>query len=191
MKTIPLLTGDRTILSLCDYSGAWSRPYRDAGYNVIQVDLKLNGDVRLFRYPGAVHGILAAPPCTDFAVSGARWWKDKSDEQLVQSLSIVDACIRLATVCDPEWWVLENPVGRLKDYIGDPVMYFDPCDFGDSYTKKTALWGRFNTNLPRTPVEATEGSKMHLQYGGKSERTKELRSITPAGFAQAFFAANP
>jgi hypothetical protein len=63
----------KTILSLCDYSGSWSKPYRDAGYKVIQVDIKHGQDVRLFEFPGQVHGILAAPPCTHLASSGARW----------------------------------------------------------------------------------------------------------------------
>jgi len=69
-------------------------------------------------------------------------------------------------------------------------MYFDPCDFGDPYTKKTALYGNFNTHLKRTPVKPVEGSKMHRLYGGKSEKTKAARSITPEGFARAFFEAN-
>lgn len=63
----------KTILSLCDYTGAWSDPYRDAGYDVIMVDLANGKDVRLLPYPtGRVHGILAAPPCTHFALSGTR-----------------------------------------------------------------------------------------------------------------------
>lgn len=51
----------RTILSLCDYTGAWSQPYADAGYNVVRVDIKYGDDVRLFKLPDyPVHGILAA-----------------------------------------------------------------------------------------------------------------------------------
>lgn len=52
----------KTILSLYDFSGVWSQPYRDAGYNVIQVDLKRGQDVRTLEYPGPLHGILAAAP---------------------------------------------------------------------------------------------------------------------------------
>lgn len=50
--------------------------------------------------------------------------------------------------------------------------------------------GWFNTDLKKTPVDPTEGSKMHRLYGGKSERTKMMRSITPMGFANAFYEAN-
>ena len=61
-----------TILSLCDFTGSWSRPYREAGYHVVQVDLQHGQDVRLLRrLAEPVHGILAAPPCTHFSRSGA------------------------------------------------------------------------------------------------------------------------
>ncbi len=180
----------RTVLSLCDYTGAWSQPYRDAGYNVVQIDLQRGGgDVRLMERPTfPVHGILAAPPCTVFAGSGARW--PRTDEDMIEGLSIVDACLRLVVTCRPDWWVLENPIGKLTRYLGKPRMYFNPCDYGDPYTKRTALWGDFDTNLIQTPVEPTEGSKMWAQFGGKSMRTKNARSATPEGFARAFQAAN-
>lgn len=189
---------DKTILSLCDFSGNWSQPYRDAGYNVIQVDLKFGDDIRLLKYPGKVHGILAAPPCTHFASSGARWWAGKGDGPLIENLALVDACLRLVAVCEPEWWVLENPVGRLKTYLGPYKMIFNPNEYAgwadepdkEAYTKKTCLWGNFK--VPHTkPVAPVLGSMLWKNYGGKSERTKAARSITPQGFARAFFEANP
>lgn len=109
---------------------------------------------------------------------------------MLEGLSIVDACLRLVVSCKPAWWVLENPVGILKRWIGDPVMRFDPCDYGDPYTKKTCLWGSFTQPI-KTPVEPTEGSRMHYSVGGKSKATKRFRSQTPTGFARAFFEANP
>jgi len=189
MTTIPLLTRARVILSLCDYTGEWSRPYAEAGYDVRQIDLGHGQDVRLLAWPGIVHGILAAPPCTQFAGSGARWWEAKGEGAIVEGLSVVDACLRLVAVCRPRWWALENPVGRLDRWIGPPTFTFQPCWYGDPYTKKTHLWGQFNTNLPRRPVEPTEGSKMHKLP--PSPNRQRLRSVTPAGFAQAFMEANP
>lgn len=184
----------KTILSLCDYTGNWPSPYRDAGYDVLQFDVQSmgrDGDIRLLRIADLppIHGILAAPPCTVFANSGARW--PRTDEAMIEGLSIVDAVIRLAWALKPEWWVMENPVGKLTKIIGPPRMYFNPCDYGDPYTKRPGLWGDFNADLPLSPVEPTEGSKMHTQYGGKSAATKNARSATPMGFARAFFAANP
>ena len=192
----------KTILSLCDYSGIWSDPYREAGYNVIQIDLKHGDDCRLLTLDdiGSVYGLLSAPVCTAFSSAGARHWKKKEEEgneQLIEGLSIVDATLRFVYLKKPKFWVLENPVGRLRDYIGHHKMTFQPCEFGgwcddpteDAYTKRTCLWGDFK-EPEKKPVDPVDGSKMHRLYGGKSERTKEMRSMTPRGFARAFFTAN-
>jgi len=178
-----------TILSLCDHSGAWSQPYRDAGYDVVQVDIKRGQDVRLFgALPFPVRGVLAAPPCTHFASSGARWWAGKGQSAIFEGLSVVDACLRIIAIHKPQWWALENPVGRLVTWLGKPRMAFDPADYGDPYTKRTLLWGDFTPPL-MAKVAATEGSKMHLLP--PSPERSALRSVTPAGFARAFFEANP
>jgi hypothetical protein len=78
---------DKTILSLCDHSGAWSAPYAAAGYAVKQIDLKLANpqDVRLLKCPGRLYGILAAPPCTVFAISGNRW--TRTDRDLIEEFN--------------------------------------------------------------------------------------------------------
>lgn len=175
----------RVILDLCAGSGEWSRPYVEMGYDVRRVDpVRGTGDVRLMLYPGRVHGILAAPPCTVFANSGARW--PRTDADYIEGLSVVDACLRFVLMCSPVWWVLENPIGKLKRWIGPPKLYFQPCDFGDPYTKKTCLWGRFADPL-RSPVEPLEGSKMHRM----SSSHRAQRAVTPSGFAKAFAEANP
>lgn len=178
------------ILDLCGGTGSWSKPYRDAGYNVRVIDPLADGsDVRLFeRIKEPVHGILAAPPCTHFSRSGARWWKDKGSAALLEGLSVADACLRVIFAHRPKWWAMENPVGRLRKYLGDPILIFNPCDYGDPYTKRTLLWGSFT--IPRqTPVAPTEGSKMWKLPPGPDRW--RLRSATPQGFARAFFAANP
>lgn len=196
---------NKIILSLCDYSGNWSHYYRTAGYDVRLVDLKHGSDVRLYPYiDKPVYGILAAPPCTAFTVSGAQYWQAKDEDgTTLDALALVDACLRMVAIYQPIFWALENPVGRLSRWIGKPKMYFNPCDFGgyvdgmDAYTKKTGLWGKFNKPKPN-PVEpefviAKNGdrySKIHWFTGGKTERTKEIRSVTPLGFAKAFFEAN-
>jgi len=155
------------------------------------VDPLVDGrDVRMLGIdgiPSSVTGVLAAPPCTHLASSGARWWSDKGPEALLESMSVVDACIRIVQVVKPRWWALENPVGRLSRYLGEPRYRFDPCDHGDPYTKKTCLWGDF-TIPSKSPVEPTEGSKMHL-LPPSADRWR-LRSETPQGFAKAFFEAN-
>ena len=91
-----------TVLSLCDESGVWSEPYVQAGYDVRRVDLAHGADVRLFQaLPYPVRGVIAAPPCTQFASSGARWWQGKGQDVLLEALSVVDACLRIIAVHQP------------------------------------------------------------------------------------------
>ena len=177
----------QVILSLCDGLGSWSQPYVDNDYDVIRVDLNAGHDVRLLQLPAKpIHGVLAAPPCTMFANSGARW--PRTPEQMLDALSVVDACLRIIMVTEPVWWVLENPHGKLSRYLGPPRMTFQPNDYGDDYTKLTCLWGRF-TEPARTPVPAVAGSRMHFLPPGPERAA--LRSVTPEGFARAFYEANP
>lgn len=210
------------ILDLCGGTGAWSRHYRDNGYRVIIVDPLAEphpdnylGRVEDFLWDkqhgyvdladADVVGILAAPPCTEFSGSGARWWASKEKETpglLEAAMDTVITCYNIALyyrIYDSfnlRWWVMENPVGRMQKVvlerrdidIGKWVMTFQPCDYGDPYTKRTCLWGDF-TEPVKTPVEPTEGSKIHLM--APSEDRWRLRSMTPPGFAKAFFEANP
>lgn len=90
-----------------------------------------------------VHGILAALPCTDFAASGARWWEGKDAEGKTDlSVELAYQTLEIIEHLKPAWWVIENPVGRLDRLVLElkefGPQYFDPCDFGDPYTKKQA-----------------------------------------------------
>lgn len=162
-----------------------------------------------------VVGILAAPPCTDYSGSGAQYWKAKDlNGTTAASNLLMEKTLEIVDYYKPAFWAMENPVGRLrrmlrgeykpgepqinvpdslKDVVKDINHAFHPCDYGDPYTKKTLLWGTFNNDLIKTEVEPIRSNKQGswLQsLGGKSERTKELRSVTPPGFARAFFEAN-
>lgn len=208
----------KVVLSLFDLTGSWSRPWEEAGYQVYRFDIQDEstyidpetgeerkvGDVHnmsveffadLFGdFDGNdIHAILAACPCTDFAVSGARHFAAKdADGRTVSSVELVAKTLAVIEYFKPAVWAIENPVGRIEKLTGLPPwrLSFDPNHLGDPYTKKTLLWGRFNGDLPIAPVEPTEGSKMHRMFGGKSLRTKNARSATPEGFAYGFFMAN-
>lgn len=242
------------ILSLCDISGEWSRPYVEAGHRVIRVDPKhddqgwqglydgrgltalacgtgklvpmedggwglawsvqvlanvLSSDPLYFGEP--VHGILMAPPCTDFSGSGARHWEAKdADGRTDISVSIVQSCMDIKDILKPTWWVAENPVGRiarLVPRVGKLRMTFHPTDYAgwadephtEAYTKRTCLYGEFSMALVKNRMEPVmytlkngkKGSWMFAKLGGSSERTKALRSKTPQGFSRAFAKANP
>lgn len=207
------------IVSLCDYSGNWPKPYADAGYTVMLFDLKHGDDVTdtaraidmVEQECGefdVVEGVLAAPPCTDFTISGAQYWPRKDQDGTTQkALEVLDACVKIASyfrVTHCAWWALENPVGRipkLRPELGKPRLYFQPYQFahladdvdGERYTKRTGLWGNFNGNTLMQyarenggPIRVCKQGSWIQKLGGKSERTKELRSMTPKGFAKAF-----
>lgn len=175
----------KTVLSLCDYSGVWSQPYRDAGYNVIQVDLQHGQDLRLLEYPGHMYGVLAAPPCTVFCRAGATYWHLWGDDKIIDGIALVDACLRFVAMCQPRFWALENPPGRLHRFLGPPQYSFQPWEFGDPWTKQTYLWGKFN-KPKKKPVKPTIKNRTN----GFSSSARNARSETPVGFAKAFFEAN-
>lgn len=111
-----------------------------------------------------------------------------------------------------QFWALENPYhGFLKKFLGMPAFTFDPWEFGDGYQKRTALWGHF-IEPKRTPIDMTKEAKakaktnsylhtigtkfdmlhskdIHAESFGKFD-CQTRRSITPAGFAKAFFDSN-
>jgi len=91
-----------------------------------------------------------------------------------------------------KFWALENPNGMLKYFLGKSAFQFDPYEFGDGYKKKTNLWGWFNE--PKKIILDEEEIKKISKFGGDKpiefRFNKELKSITPAGFAKAFFEAN-
>lgn len=176
-------------MDLCGGTGSWSRPYGEAGYDVRVVTLP-DCDVRLLRRPDfPVHGILAAPPCTHFSRAGAWLWPRKGTAALLEGLGVVDACLRLIVLCNPAWWALENPIGRLRDYLGSPAYRFDPWWFGDPWTKRTWLWGRFAE--PRRAVWQRPADTRVDVTTKMPSSWKAQRAVTPPGFARAFFNANP
>jgi hypothetical protein len=190
----------RTILSLFDLSGEWSKPWREAGYNVVTFDIQTGQDVNDFSVEyftdewdlSDVYGILAAAPCTDFTHAASRLWAVKdADGRTEASKELVLQTLRTIEYFRPKFWALENPSGgRIEKVTGlpSPRLSFQPHHFGNPETKPTALFGKFNPELPLANVAPT-GSKTD-KVGGKSIETKNERSETPEGFAYAFFMAN-
>lgn len=189
---------DKTVISLFDASGEWSKPWAEAGFNVVTYDLQSGQDIKDFDAATLLeeHGndniwaILAAPPCTDFASSGAQYWAKKdADGRTEESNELVRQVLRTVELFRPAVWAMENPVGRMAklNKLPPAQLTFQPNVYGDPYTKKTLLWGNFNNKLPQAPVEPTEGSKITEKISGGN---KYARSLTPEGFAYAFFMAN-
>ena len=189
------------ILDLCGGTGAWSKPYKEAGYMVLNLTLP-EVDVRLFKWDPYInlhiHGILAAPPCAEFSYAKHFHGKGNYAHDYKEGLSIVDACLRMVVLYKPKWWALENPRNYLRKWMGLPKFVFDPWEFGDYYQKKTCIWGEFNIPIPTVAVKPEglvkfsmlKSKEIYPEYYGKLTR-QERRAITPPGFSQAFFEANP
>jgi len=193
----------KIILDLCGGTGAWSRPYLEAGYDVRNITLP-DYDVRTYRPPKNVYGILAAPPCTMFSLART---KANEPRDLEKGFEVVRACLNIIWSCMEiqqdtrkktlplKFWALENPNGMLKYFLGKPAFEFSPYDFGDNYKKKTHLWGWFN-EPKKNPIKCDmpkfdylKSKDIHSEMFGKLTR-QERRAITPAGFANAFFEVN-
>lgn len=199
----------KIILDLCGGTGSWSKPYKDAGYDVRLVTLPVQ-DVRTYTPPDNVYGILAAPPCDEFSIA-----KDhKLKRDLEKGMEIVNACLDIIKICDPVFYAIENPVGYLQQQIGKPAYIFQPWWFGNAWTKRTALWGNFNEpkRQYRNWHEVPKNEKLYIRPGRtkpsiaflhksaikympeleeyKPETDATFRAITPPGFAKAFYEAN-
>jgi hypothetical protein len=201
---------EKIILHLCADIGSDTEPYRKAGYNVICVGKDIG--VENYHPPENVYGIIANPPCTMFSIART---VAKTPRNLEQGMLLVKECLRIVWECQYrtplnqrtgilKFWVVENPAtGLLKYFLGRPTYQYSPHEFGDDFTKRTALWGWFN--LPKKPLFCNEygylekgnsvKDKMSItKYKGTFEERQEQqmhdRSICSPKFAQAFFEVN-
>ena len=200
---------NKIILSLFDFTGNWSKPYRENGYEVIQIDIQLGQDILTWDYTkipkDQVCGILAACPCTDFALSGARHFARKDlDGSTEESKKLVYKTLEIIDYFKPKFWVIENPMSRIHKCcpeLGQIKFKFNPCDFAgyckdkieqqeNRYNKATWLWGKFNNPIPKRLEPLQKDFPGWRKCGGKSLKTKNERSATPMGFAKAFYEVN-
>lgn len=195
-----------TVLSLCDRTGNMVRPWAEAGHDCLCIDLRHSiradhqegsvtfrwGDVRSLT-PAELPRpsiVFAFPPCTNLSVSGARDFRRKGLQGLIDALQLVEACRRLC-----EWfgcpWMLENPVSRLSSCWREPDHSFHPWQYGDLWSKKTCLWTGGGFVMP--PAQIREKPDLVTEAIWKmppSADRADKRSETPMGFARAVFEAN-
>lgn len=188
----------RRVLSLCDLSGNMVAPWAKAGWECHIVDIQhpagrtMDGrivrhgcDVMDYEPDGPFDAAFAFPPCTDLAVSGARWFQGKGLMRLSDAIRVFARCVEIIEQTGAPGFC-ENPVSVIASHFRRPDHIFDPCDYGDTYVKRTCLWTFNGFEMPpKRPVLPLEGSKMHLM--GPSPDRANRRSETPTGFAQAVF----
>ena len=201
----------KTILHLCADTGSDTFPYKQNGYEVILVGKDIG--VENYHPPKNVYGIIANPVCTE--LSTARSNGRARNPEL--GLKLVKECQRIiAEAGDVKFWVIENPAtGVLRNYLGEPKLIYQPWEFGSPWTKKTALWGKFNIpekkykkweDVPKIDDLYTRPNrgKPSLAFMHKNhkrfirewdcfppmESDMEFRSLCSQNFAQAFFKVN-
>jgi len=203
---------NKIILHLCADVGSDSYPYKNAGYEVRCIGKDIG--IETYSPPSNVYGIIANPVCTEFSVVRGGFHKDGDYEK---GMILVNHCKRIIGESNPKFWVIENPAtGKLKNFLGQPDYTYEPWMFGDPWTKKTALWGKFNhpeyiyTNWADVP----KNKKLYIRPGRKKpgmaffhksaihhihafsifvdsvSNDMDFRSLCPQGFANAFFNVN-
>jgi site-specific DNA-cytosine methylase len=171
----------------CEYSGTVRDAFLSAGHYALSCDLlpcesTASGD----HYQGDVRDVLdhgwdlmiAHPPCTHLAVSGARWFKDKKAQQ-AESLDFV----RLLLNAPIDRIALENPVSIISSHIRKPDQIIQPWMFGHGETKATCLWLK---NLPLlNPTNIVDGRKQRIHRMPPGPNRWKERSRTFVGIANA------
>ena len=211
---------NKIAIFLCDLTGVMAKPWVEAGYDAILVDpqhpagITAEGGVtkvgHIIDHPvswavirsavqtGRVSFVAGFPPCTDLAVSGARWLehKRKADPPFqFKAMQVVWQCQVIGELSGAPWLV-ENPVSQISTFWRKPDHFFHPHDFtgycaDDNYTKKTCLWSGGGFVMPEPFRDETLGAPDdRIHKCPPSAERANIRSATPLGFAMAVFRAN-
>lgn len=173
------------VLVACEFSGIVRDAFRARGHDAVSCDLlpserpgsHIEGDV-LAALGGGWDLMIAHPPCTHLAVSGARWFKDKRAEQ-DEALEFV----RLLLGAPIERIALENPVSVISSRIRKPDQIIQPWQFGHGEVKATCLWLK---NLPKlVPTNIVDGRIARVHHEAPSPERWKRRSRTYQGIAEA------
>lgn len=177
--------GTLRVLIACEFSGIVREAFRARGHDAWSCDLlpswqpgpHLQTDVLTVLADGW-DLMVAHPPCTYLASSGARWWADRQREQ-EEALAFVQALLDAPI---PKI-ALENPVGRIATRIRRADQIIQPWQFGHGETKATCLWLK---GLPLlSPTNVVDGRSARIHKMPQSSRRSQLRSVTYTGIAQA------
>ena len=176
------------VLIACEFSGIVREAFKAKGHDAWSYDLlpteiqgnHVQGDVRFDIQYGGWDLMIAHPPCTHLAVSGARWFKEKQTDGRQQRA--INLFMMLATTPVPKI-AIENPVGIMSTLYRKPDQIIQPWMFGHGETKATCLWLK---NLPKLiPTDIVDGREAKVHRMGPSEHRSRDRAITYSGIAEA------
>ena len=177
------------VLVACEFSGIVRDAFRSRGHDAYSCDLldtesedkkyHIKGDILEWCDSNWVWALMIAfPPCTHLAVSGARWFKDKQKEQqdaILFFMELVDSPIERVAI--------ENPIGIMSTRYRKPDQIIQPWQFGHGETKATCLWLK---NLPKLlPTNIVDGREGRVWKEPPSKDRWKKRSRTYQGIADA------
>jgi len=174
------------VLVACEYSGTVRDAFIRAGHYAASCDLLPSESSLGDHYQCSVldildHGwdlMIAHPPCTHLAVSGAKWFYKKTVEQ-AEALAFVQLLMDAPISCI----ALENPISVISSRIRKPDQIIQPWQFGHGETKATCLWLK---NLPKLmPTNIVDGREARIHKLPPSPDRWKLRSTTYKGIAAA------
>jgi len=172
----------RKILVACEESQAITKAFRKLGYNAYSCDLlpasgghpewHIQGDAIAEAYSGKYDMMIAHPPCTYLAVSGARWLYNKdgsrNDERYKSQAEALDFVQQLMDA-PIKHIAIENPISVISSHIRKPDQIVHPYMFGDKASKSTCLWLK---NLPKLePTDIVEKGEF-VEWIGKNGKKK-------------------
>lgn len=177
------------VLIACEFSGIVRDAFISLGHTAWSCDIlptesnlpspyHYEGDVRCLLDLGTWDLMIAHPPCTHLAVSGARWWPNKRTEQAA-ALDFV----RLLMSAPVPRIAIENPISAISTAIRKPDQIIHPWQFGHGETKATCLWLK---NLPLLqPTDIVDGRLPRVHHESPGPNRWRNRSRTYTGFARA------
>jgi len=177
------------VLVACEFSGIVAKSFRDRGHEAWSCDLfpteadgfHIHGDVLDWLDRGSWDLMLAFPPCTHLACSGARHFAAKRADSRQQAA--IDFFLLLAKADIPKI-AIENPVGIMSTIYRKPDQILQPWQYGHPETKATCLWLK---NLPLLkPTEIVGGREHRIHRMPPSPDRAKNRSRTYPGIAKAF-----
>jgi len=191
------MNSQKIILDLCGGTGAWSRPYKEAGYDVRVITLPQHDVSKVYFFSenivfvgngvsginvpyNDIYGILAAPPCTEFSVA-----KGNRPRNLADSMKIVEACLQIIWKCrlfgNLKFWALENPGrnGLLRQFLGIPPWEFEQWEFGGDQIKRTGIWGYYKIPKATVTIRPADITLRHNPCGSANGRNWGKRVYPP------------
>jgi len=157
------------VLVACEFSGVVREAFRKKGHNAMSCDLLSSDDTTKHHYCGDVMDIinedwdmiLAFPPCTHLAVSGAAWFEEKRKDGRQQQG--IDFFMNFAEH-DCSKIAIENPVGIMSTVWRKPDQIIQPYEFGEPFSKKTCLWLKGLSKLNKTKI-VDRGERVTFKSG--------------------------